>query len=173
MNDIDKYREFLRENSRYVDNIRSTDKWDLRFLEMAELVSTWSKDPSTKCGAVLVRPDKTVASIGYNGFPRAMDDDEKIYLDRDEKLRRVIHAELNALFNSRDHDHNRYTMYTHPGMSCDRCAVHLIQNGITTVVSSVGNFFREEYHHHSLGYFREAGVSCICIDEDVNLVYYL
>lgn len=37
------------------------DKWDQRFLELAKVVSTWSKDPSTKTGAVIVRPDKTEA----------------------------------------------------------------------------------------------------------------
>ena len=50
------------------------EKWDRRFLALAEHVADWSKDPSTKTGAVIVRPDRTIASMGYNGFPRGMAD---------------------------------------------------------------------------------------------------
>ena len=48
--------------------MKKSNKWETRFLEMARLVSGWSKDPSTKVGAVIVRPDKTIASVGYNGI---------------------------------------------------------------------------------------------------------
>jgi len=37
--------------------------WGEWFVGLAEYVSTRSKDPSTKCGCVIVRPDKTVCSI--------------------------------------------------------------------------------------------------------------
>jgi dCMP deaminase len=43
--------------------------WDLRFLTLAKTVSTWSKDPSTKVGAVIVDKNRRVVSLGYNGFP--------------------------------------------------------------------------------------------------------
>lgn len=111
-------------------------KWDQRFLEMAELVSTWSKDPSTKCGAVIVRPDKTVASVGFNGFPQGCDDDPAIYADREKKYSRVVHAEQNALLHAGE-SVKGYTMYTWPpgfGPSCDRCTAHIIQAGIDRVV---------------------------------------
>jgi len=72
-------------------------KWDRRFLEMARLVSSWSKDPSTKVGSVVVRPDKTVASVGFNGFPRGVADTEARLCDRGEKLDLIVHAEINAL----------------------------------------------------------------------------
>jgi dCMP deaminase len=52
--------------------------WDVRFLEMAKLVSTWSKDPSTQVGAVLVDPCHRVVSLGFNGFPRAIADDARL-----------------------------------------------------------------------------------------------
>lgn len=58
-------------------------KWDRRFMEMAQLVSTWSKDPSTKIGAVLVRSNKIVAT-GYNGFPSGIVDDKRLQ-NRDKK----------------------------------------------------------------------------------------
>lgn len=67
-------------------------KWDRRFLRLAQEVASWSKDPSTKTGAVIVRPDKTIAAIGYNGFPRGCDDAPELYAHRETKLSRVVHC---------------------------------------------------------------------------------
>ena len=61
-----------------------SNKWDKRFLEMAKLVASWSKDPSTQVGAVAVR-NRTVIAQGYNGFPRGMDDDEWLYENKTMK----------------------------------------------------------------------------------------
>jgi deoxycytidylate deaminase len=47
--------------------------WDSRFLEMAVLVSKWSKDPSTKVGAVIAK-GKFVVSLGFNGHPAGVAD---------------------------------------------------------------------------------------------------
>lgn len=105
-----------------------TNKWDLRYLEMAKLVSTWSKDPSTKTGAVIVRPDKTVASVGYNGFPKAMPDKPEWYANREEKYSRIVHCEMNALLHAQEPVLG-YTLYT-TGCCCDRCVVHMLQAGI-------------------------------------------
>lgn len=110
------------------------DKWDRRFLELAAHVAQWSKDPSTKCGAVIVRPDKTICSVGYNGFPRNMKDDQELYDHRDIKYDRIIHAEMNAILNANEVVKG-FTLYTHPGPSCLRCAAHVIQAGIVRVVS--------------------------------------
>lgn len=113
-----------------------SSKWDHRFLEMAALVASWSKDPSTKCGAVIVRPDKTVCSVGFNGFASRLSDDPAVYANREKKYQRVVHAELNALLFAREPVVG-YTMYTWPpgyGATCDRCAAHVIQAGITRVV---------------------------------------
>jgi dCMP deaminase len=111
-------------------------KWDRRFIEMAAMVASWSKDPSTKCGAVIVRPDRTVASVGFNGFPMGCDDDPLIYEDREEKYGRVVHAEVNAILHAREPLHG-YAIYTWPagwGPSCDRCSSCIIQAGIRRVV---------------------------------------
>lgn len=107
-------------------------KWDVRFVELAEHVAQWSKDPNTKVGAVIVRPNRTVVSLGYNGFPRGVDDTPDMLADRDEKLARTIHAELNAILTAKE-DVTACTLYvSHP--CCDRCAVHIIQAGIACVV---------------------------------------
>jgi len=113
------------------------DKWDLRFLEMAKLVSTWSKDPSTQTGAVIVRPDRSVASVGFNGFPSKMEDQPQLLNNRDEKYSRIVHCEMNALLYTQERT-NGYTLYTYPFLSCDRCFVHMAQAGITRFVAPLG-----------------------------------
>lgn len=110
------------------------EKWDRRFLKLATMVSTWSKDPSTKVGAVIVRGDRTVASLGYNGFPMFNEDRPDDYLNRDVKYSKIIHAEMNAILHARERLQG-YTLYLHPFICCDRCAVHVIQAGISRVVA--------------------------------------
>lgn len=111
-------------------------KWDKRFLELAKSVSAWSKDPSTKCGAVIVRPDRMVASLGYNGFPKGIDDTEELLNDREKKYARMVHCEMNAILSARE-PLTGYTLYCWPFMTCDRCAVHVIQAGLIRVVAPV------------------------------------
>lgn len=73
--------------------------WDYKFLELAFHITKWSKDPSTKVGAVLVDNKNRVVGMGYNGFPRGVSDDERL-LDREVKYSMVIHAEANAILNA-------------------------------------------------------------------------
>ncbi len=136
-------------------------KWDIRFLEMAKLVASWSKDPSTQTGAVIVRPNRTVASMGYNGFPRRMKDFPELYLDRERKYSRIIHCEMNAILRAKE-DLDGYTLYTFPFITCDRCAVHVVESGITRVVAPVcPEHLVERWQHlfdKSRGYYEEAGI---------------
>jgi dCMP deaminase len=101
---------------------------------MAKLIADWSKDPSTKCGAIIVRPDRTIASVGYNGFPRGCDDDPALYDDRETKYSRIVHCEMNAILSARE-PLKGYTLYTVPFISCDRCASHVVQAGIARCVA--------------------------------------
>lgn len=105
--------------------------WDARFLDMARLVASWSKDPSTQVGAVIVDPCNRVVSTGFNGFPRGIADE---YTTREAKLLRTLHAEVNAiLFAGRDLTGCRiYVTHT----PCARCAVQIIQSGISCVLSA-------------------------------------
>lgn len=106
------------------------DKWDTRFLELAAHIATWSKDSSTQVGACIADPKHRIVSLGFNGSPRGIADAPPG--DRDEKLRRTIHAELNALgFAQRSVE--GCTLYvTHP--PCAHCAAQIIQAGIARVV---------------------------------------
>jgi len=108
-------------------------KWDRRYLELASLVASWSKDPSTKAGAVIIRPDRTVVSVGFNGFPKNMPDNPEWYANREEKYSRVVHCEINAMIHSYE-NLKGYTLYTYPFATCDRCVVQMLQAGIVRFV---------------------------------------
>jgi dCMP deaminase len=107
--------------------------WDQYFLRIAAVAASKSKDPSTQVGAVIVRPDRTIVSVGYNGFPRGVADTPERLNDRPTKYSLVVHAEMNAILSARE-SLNGYTLYTVPFMPCDRCFVHVIQAGIKRVV---------------------------------------
>jgi len=108
--------------------------WDKRFILLAKHISQWSKDESTKVGAVVVRSDKTIASLGFNGFPKNTADNLEYYLDREVKYERIIHAEMNAILHSRE-SMKGYTLYTWPFLPCANCAKHIIQVGIARIVA--------------------------------------
>lgn len=146
----------------FTETLDSKRKWDVRFLQLAQAVSHWSNDPSTKCGAVIVRPDKTVASLGFNGFPRGCSDHPDLYGDRPTKYSRVIHAEVNAVLNSYERL-TGYTLYSWPpglAPTCDRCATVVIQSGIAEVVyvHADSEFARRWAPEASLQLYKEAGV---------------
>jgi dCMP deaminase len=108
------------------------DKWDKRFLSLASEVASWSKDPSTKVGCVIVDPDTLrIMGVGYNGFPRGMVDNKDLYEDRETKYSRTIHAEVNAVLNSQKTEGMTAYVTAPP---CTNCALVLIQSGINRVV---------------------------------------
>jgi dCMP deaminase len=112
----------------------SQRNWDMRFLDQAKLVASWSKDPSTRVGAVIVDEHHRVVSQGFNGFARGVADTATRLRTRDVKYRLVIHAECNAiLFAQRQLA--GCTMYSWPLQPCAQCASMLIQVGIPRVVS--------------------------------------
>ena len=108
-----------------------TDRWLEHFMQMCKLVSSMSKDPSTKVGSVIVRPNRTLASTGYNGYPRGCNDND--YMNRGRKYQRVVHAEMNAILTARE-PLNGYTLFVWPIPPCDRCIPHIIQSGIGKLV---------------------------------------
>lgn len=107
-------------------------KWDRRYLHLAHEVGQWSKDPSTKVGAVLVRPNNSVASMGFNGFPPGADDAPELYADREYKYANVIHAEVNAL-NFYGQPTPGFTLYT-SFPCCAECTARAGEAGVTRIV---------------------------------------
>ena len=142
-----------------------TQKWDRRFLKLAEDVSTWSKDPRRKIGAVAIDPvDRRVLSTGYNGFPKWIRDDPERMNHHESKSKYIIHAELNCIFNAvytgvslRD-----TTLYVYGLPPCVECAKGIIQVGIRRVVleydTTTDDVRWAESFIHSQAMFVEAGV---------------
>jgi len=133
-------------------------KWDERFIELAKLVGSWSKDPSTQVGAVIVDNDHRIISIGFNGLPKGVKDSEDKLNDREEKYNIIVHAEANALmFASKSLV--GCTIYTWPFQPCSKCAGLIIQSGIKRVVSVIHTDERWK-KNFSIAYdlLREAGV---------------
>lgn len=137
-------------------------RWDLRFMEIALDVSRWSKDPSTKVGAVVVQ-GRRIRATGYNGFPRGIADDGRLE-DRLTKYAIVVHAEMNAVLDA-GRDCEGATLYLHgmPGPPCSSCAKHMIQAGIRRVVTRAGETperWREDLER-SRALLAEAGVELV------------
>ena len=116
-------------------------KWDRRFLELAKHVASWSQDPSTKVGAIVVDEFLTVKGMGYNGFPRGVKDTPARYEDRETKYQYVVHAELNALINANSSVRG-CTLYVWPTLMippvCPECCKSVIQFGIRRLVCYEG-----------------------------------
>jgi dCMP deaminase len=141
----------------------NSNKWDKRFMEMAEVISSWSKDPSSKIGAVIVNSERRILATGYNGFPRGINDTEKRLNDRDEKYPRIIHAEMNALMNALYNGVSvkDATLYVHGLPVCPACAKCIIQAGIKRVVTNDKTnkgCWEEVFNAQSFPMFQEAGV---------------
>lgn len=145
-----------------------SEKWIKRFLGLAAHVAMWSKDPSTKTGAIIVSPKNMIISLGYNGFPQGVADDPKDYANRATKYERIIHSEVNAILAARA-DLAGCTLYCFPLMPCSRCAAQVIQSGVSTVVfpysedSTVLKRFKDS-HEHAINMFQDAGVALICYE---------
>jgi dCMP deaminase len=134
-------------------------------------VASWSKDPSTQTGAVITGIDNRIVSVGYNGFPASMNDHADLYADREVKYSRIVHCEMNAVLNS-EQSVGACTLYTWPFLSCDRCAVHMIQAGISKVVAPALPPELIERWSESVAktksYFCEAGV--YVVEYDIRVV---
>jgi dCMP deaminase len=111
--------------------------WDLRYLKLAEHISTWSKD-STGIGSVAIGDQGQVLAQGYNGFPRGVKDSQERYDVKEDKYKFVVHSEMNVIYNAsyngvslRDS-----TLYVWGLPVCSECAKGIIQTGIKRVVMS-------------------------------------
>jgi len=109
-------------------------KWDLRHLAIAQHVSCWSKDPSTKVGAVIADKRGNVVALGFNGFPENVQDAQHKLDDRPTKYEMTVHAEVNAVIIA-GRSAAGGTIYVHGAPICPRCAGVLIQAGIARAVA--------------------------------------
>lgn len=111
------------------------DKWDRHFIRVARECALMSKDPSSQIGAVVVK-DRRIISTGFNGFPPGIADDDRLR-NREQKLKMVVHAELNALLRAgRDAQGATLYLWGFRGPPCTECTKHVLAAGIARVVSS-------------------------------------
>lgn len=146
-------------------NFPSHDKWDSRFLDLAEFVSNWSKDPSTKVGAVITDHSNRIVSIGYNGFAKGISDDNRLD-NRETKYKMIVHGEMNAiLFANKSLEF--CTLYTYPFIPCPRCSSMIIQTGIQRVVSynNIPERWKEEFEL-SKYLFKETNIELTLYDKN-------
>ena len=115
------------------DNI----SWDEYFMGMAVLSSLRSKDPSTKVGAVIVSPENKVISIGYNGMPAKLDEDQLTWNKGeglDSKYLYVCHAEFNAILNTQVGGTLKNARVYVTLFPCNECTKAIIQTGIKEII---------------------------------------
>ena len=145
-------------------------KWDHRFMNMAQMISTWSKDPSSKIGAVAVNDEKRILATGYNGFPRGIEDSEERLNDREQKYPRIIHAEMNVLMNALYNGVSLRgaTLYVYGLPVCSDCTKNVIQAGIKKVIVpypiEAPKKWRDQWDNQSEPMLKEAGVQVGYID---------
>lgn len=147
----------------------SRKTWDEFFMDMAKLVASRSKDPSTKVGAVIVDPMLRVpVGMGYNGFPRGVNDTVERYCDRALKYEMVVHAEVNAILNA-VRDVRGCTLYS-TFMPCPQCAAQLIQAGVANVYALVNEADDRWKAKADITrkMFSEAGVTMYIVKEEKN-----
>jgi dCMP deaminase len=113
-------------------------KWHRRFVDMAQTVAAWSKDRSTKVGAVIVR-ERTLLSTGFNGFPVGVNDDVEERHGRPAKYLYTEHAERNAILQAAKFGIrlDGTTMYmNYAPYPCADCTRAVIQSGIKRIITS-------------------------------------
>jgi dCMP deaminase len=148
-------------------------KWNKRYLKLAKEVSTWSKDPSRKIGAVAVGSKGQILSQGYNGFPRGIDDTEDRLNDRPTKYKYVVHAEMNVIYNATFSgvSLDGASLYVYGLPVCNECAKGIIQVGIKNVYICTPDDISTQWMnswHDSLKMFIEAGIDVRWYNIDDN-----
>ena len=148
--------------------LKRLSKWDQRYIDLAKQVSTWSKDPSRKIGAVAVGSKGQILAQGYNGFPRGILDSTERYDNREVKYKYVVHAEMNVIYNASfsgvSLDGSSLFVYGLP--VCNECAKGIIQVGITRVLiftDEIVPAIWSDSFELTYEMFKEANVKCTWI----------
>lgn len=138
--------------------------WDEYFMAVAELAGMRSKDPNSQVGCCIVSDDNKILSMGYNGLPRGLSDDEYPWSREDPdplktKYPYVTHSELNAILNYRGGSLEGSKLYVSL-FPCNECAKAIIQAGIRTVIYRENKYPDSDAVKASMRMFRSARVEC-------------
>lgn len=118
---------------------RQTPDRDAKYMGLAWVIASFSKDPNTQVGALIIDPKKNKPlGWGYNGPPSVVSDD-KMDWSRPNKYDWVIHAEENAISHSNIDITGTHLYVTH--MPCKRCILRIGKCGIKKVIYT--NFVKD------------------------------
>ena len=135
--------------------------WDEYFMGVASLSGMRSKDPNTQVGACIVSGNNRILSMGYNGFPNGVSDDDFPWRrdgePLDSKYMYTTHSELNAILNYRGGSLEGAKLYV-TLFPCNECAKAIIQAGIRTVVYDSDKYADQPSFSASKRMFDAAGV---------------
>ena len=154
----------------------SSKKWDKRFMSMAHLIATWSRERGRRVGAVIVGEDNEVRSTGHNGFPRGVNDDIDHRHDREsgQKYFWSSHAEQNAIFNAaRVGVPLKGCRIYVPWFPCRNCGKAIIQSGIRECIAYEPDFNEERWgkeFRFVIEMFAESGVRVRYMERLADLV---
>lgn len=131
----------------------------------------FSKDPSTKVGALFLAPGSfQVLSMGYNGFCRGIDDTKNSRWERPAKYLYVCHSEQNGIYNAcRRGTSLEKSIAVVTLFPCSDCAKALIQVGVETLISIKPDFTEKRWGAQfkvSMEMFEEVGMKLILLDEE-------
>lgn len=151
-----------------VDNVLT---WDEYFMGLAHLSALRSKDPNTQVGAAIVDENHRVVSVGYNGFPTGVSDDEFPWSREGDVLTSkyafVVHAELNAILNSQ-RSVRGCTIYVSL-FPCNECAKAIIQSGIKKIVYESDKYNGVDTNIASKRMLKAAGVELVRISKTISI----
>lgn len=152
-----------------------SEKWDYRFMALASHIGEWSKERGRRFGAVIVGPDREVRSMGYNGIPRGVEDDDESRHTRDDGMKYYwsAHAEVNAIFNAArvGIPVKGCTIYV-PLFPCSDCAKAIIQSGIACVVTHRPGAIEPVWETHfkvSSKMMEEAGIQIRYLEQKTEI----
>jgi dCMP deaminase len=142
-------------------------KWHERFLELADCIATWSKDPSRGVGAVIVSPMRQVLATGYNGLPRGFEDQPE-RLQRPVKYDLIVHAEMNAIIQCARNGISPVGATLYSSFSpCIHCSLSIVQAGINRVVTRAIEKGDEDWSdsiEKSVVLFEEVGIEYLVLE---------
>lgn len=150
-------------------------KWPRRFLDLAYQVASWSKDPSTQVGAVVVDQQGHPMSFGFNGMPKGVDDYDESRNERPTKYFYYEHAERNSIYLARRSLEDCVMVVTHH--PCPGCARAIVQSGISHLYidhkhgAEWSRARDEEAYLASTAILKEGGVEVIFLQRYVHFMH--
>ncbi|MCA0944524.1 hypothetical protein LCM08_06345 [Salipiger pacificus] len=145
----------------------SANRWQRRMMDVARVVGSWSKDPNTKVGCVMVTDDRRIVATGYNGLPRGVADRPE-RMERPAKYQWTCHAEENAVANAASHGaklDGTTCVATH--FPCSSCARSLVNAGVKRVVTGGGATAMDASEFEvARTMFEEAGVEIVFLPDE-------